>query len=148
MTTVGKNIIQLLEKQQYKQVDLARFLDVDVRVVNRWVKQDVQPSSKYLLEIAKFFNVSVDVLTNEKMDFSQKYAEVGAFEKYLQSLGIHLEWLDAFDEESCKILPPKEVLLTWTNRGYHEERKIDAIEFDRLIRKIGNHIKIEIENLY
>ena len=148
MTIVGKNIIQLLEKNHYKQVDLARFLDVDVRIVNRWVKQDVQPSSKYLLEIAKFFNISADILTSEKMDFSQKYTEVGAFEEYLRSLGIQLEWIGAFDEESSKVLPPKEVHLSWTNKGYHENRTIDAIEFDRLIRKIGNHIKIEIENLY
>lgn len=63
--TVSARIGVLLKERGRTQVELANYLGVDVRMVNRWVKQGVTPSGNYLLRIASFFQVPPETLFGE-----------------------------------------------------------------------------------
>ena len=63
--TIYERIFYLLEKQNKTASHLASFLNVKSSSINGW-KKGSYPSSKYIENIAKFFNVSLDFLITGK----------------------------------------------------------------------------------
>lgn len=57
----------LLEKNNLKQKDLTDYLGIEKSVFSSWKNGKSKSYSKYIAEIAQFFNVSIDyLLDNEK----------------------------------------------------------------------------------
>lgn len=61
-SVIGARISGLLKEKRMTQRELSEHLGVDFRMVNRWITQDVTPSSKYLLEIADVLDVTPEFL--------------------------------------------------------------------------------------
>lgn len=163
--TTGEMIKHLLEKQGKTQAQLSKFLsretgkDVSPNTVNRWIPNDSNPekkvyppSRKYLLLIAEFLKVSVDVLlcetgeygSEKQMDWiKEKNQKWTAFENLLQSFGYEIE-NDSYQKDTNTIGTPTEYILKWDD----EERSIKAVDLDLLLKKMEKHIRIEIEEYY
>ena len=119
--TTGEKIKFLLEKNDLKQTDLAKYLskrtkkEVSANTVNRWIpnenpnKKIYPPSQKYLSLIADYFNVSVDVLLDDSLDVSLDEL----IERYKNS----------FDLSDI----PTDVLIDELIRRYETERKQNGI---------------------
>lgn len=60
--TISERIFYLLEKQNKKQADLVRVLDVRPNTVSDWKAKRRNPDVIHLEKIAEFFGVSVDYL--------------------------------------------------------------------------------------
>lgn len=60
--TISERIFYLLEKQNKKQADLVRVLDVRPNTVSDWKAKRRNPDVVHLEKIAEFFGVSVDYL--------------------------------------------------------------------------------------
>lgn len=59
--TIGERIAQLLDEQGKLAKDLARHLGIDASSVTGWVRGS-WPSSKYIIGISQFLEVSVEYL--------------------------------------------------------------------------------------
>lgn len=72
---LGKKIGSILKDKRTTQVELAKHLGIDVRMVNRWIRQGVMPRNDYLYEIADFLGVSPDYLMGKTEDlYAKKYS--------------------------------------------------------------------------
>ena len=163
--TTGEMIKELLNSQDKTQAQLSRFLSeatgkyVSPNTVNRWIPNDnnpkkkvIPPKTKYLLLIADFFKVSVDVLLCETGEYgSEKHLQFvtakmkkwEAFENLLKSFGYEIE-NNSYHEDTSTIETPTEYILRWDG----EERFIKAVDLDSLLKKLEAHLRIEIENYY
>lgn len=65
--TIGERIAQLLDEQGKPAKDLARHLGIDASSVTGWVRGS-WPSSKYLIGISQFLDVSVEYLLTGEGD--------------------------------------------------------------------------------
>ena len=63
---ITKRIFDLLQQQNKKQSDLARFLDVRVATISEWKRNRCTPSVSVIGKIAEFLGVSVDYLVTGK----------------------------------------------------------------------------------
>lgn len=74
MTTFGARLQQLMKQSKMTQQELAEKLNVRRGSVSNWVTDRRMPDSEILVEIAKYFDVSVDYLlgnaTDKKTDVS------------------------------------------------------------------------------
>lgn len=55
-------LLTLRNEKGYSQREMAKFLNVSQGTYNNWENSNTQPSIEQLIELAKFFNVSVDYL--------------------------------------------------------------------------------------
>ena len=60
--TVSERIFDLLKKQEKKQGDLARALNVRPTTVSEWKTGKREPSAVFYAKIAEYFGVSLDYL--------------------------------------------------------------------------------------
>ena len=63
---ITQRIFDLLQQQNKKQSDLARFLDVRVATISEWKRNRCTPSVSVIGKIAEFLGVSVDYLVTGK----------------------------------------------------------------------------------
>ena len=63
---ITQRIFDLLQQQNKKQSDLARFLDVRVATISEWKRNRCTPSVSVIGKIAEFLGVSVDFLVTGK----------------------------------------------------------------------------------
>lgn len=61
---VGQRISELRRKRNLKRTDLATLLNVSGATISMWENGQRRPDIDKLLEIAKFFNVTIDWLLN------------------------------------------------------------------------------------
>lgn len=64
--TVGQRIERSLREKGMKQADLAKILNVDVRMVSRWVRCGVVPRAQTINEIAQVLGVTAEYLLGVK----------------------------------------------------------------------------------
>ena len=62
MTVIADKIKTLREKKGVTQSELANTLGITRSAVNAWEMGITVPSTQYVVELAKFFNVSADYL--------------------------------------------------------------------------------------
>lgn len=78
--TVGEKIVELRQKNNVYQKDLAKFLGVGVSCLSLWEKGQRQISVEQLKKVAEFFNVSIDYLTGlspiEKEELTEEEREL------------------------------------------------------------------------
>lgn len=60
--TISERIFYLMEKQNKRQADLVRVLNVRPNTISDWKAKRRNPSADLLAEIAEFFGVTVDYL--------------------------------------------------------------------------------------
>jgi transcriptional regulator with XRE-family HTH domain len=76
--TIGERIAQLLDEQGKPAKNLARYLGIDASSVTGWVRGS-WPSSKYIIKISQFLDVSVEwLLTGEVDKQAQKNVDADA----------------------------------------------------------------------
>lgn len=71
----GEKIYLLREKGGYKAKAIASYLKVDVKEVEAWEAGDKVPGLETMIKLAEFYNVNVDVLTDETKDVIPVKAE-------------------------------------------------------------------------
>ena len=67
---INVRIFELLDKQNKKAKDLAKYIGVSASSVSAWKTENSSPSSKHIIRISEFFNVSIEYLlvgTNNKI---------------------------------------------------------------------------------
>lgn len=62
----SKNFKELRLSTKTPQKDIAEYLNVSVRAIQRYERGDTEPTFEQLVLIAKFFNVSTDYLLGVK----------------------------------------------------------------------------------
>lgn len=80
-SAIGARIDGLLKEKRMTQRELSEHLGVDFRVVNRWITQDVTPSSKHLLGIAAVLDVTPEFLMGVS-DITQDSFKTGFLQRY------------------------------------------------------------------
>ena len=63
---LNERIFSLLDQQGKTAKQLGKFLDVSPSSISGWKNEGSFPSSKYLVRISEFFNVSLDYLCTGK----------------------------------------------------------------------------------
>ena len=58
----GERLRQLRTSKKISQPKLAEMLDVDISTIGKWEIHNATPNAKTLVELADYFNVSVDYL--------------------------------------------------------------------------------------
>jgi transcriptional regulator with XRE-family HTH domain len=71
---IGLNIKNLRTKNNMTQKELADKLFVTSQAVSRWENGEVEPSISTMTEIAKIFNISIDVLVNGDFETANEEA--------------------------------------------------------------------------
>lgn len=66
----------LLEKNNLKQKDLTDYLGIEKSVFSSWKNGKSKSYSKYIAEIAQFFNVSIDYLLDNEKSPSGEFEEL------------------------------------------------------------------------
>ncbi len=66
--SIKENIKRLRLLKKISQVELAKALGVTKQCVSNWENDNILPSVEMLIRIAKFFNVSTDVLVGLSKD--------------------------------------------------------------------------------
>ena len=97
---LAERIKHLGEQRPMTQVDLAKYLGVTRSGVSAWEMGISVPSTQYIVELAKFFNVSTDYLLG--MEETASVSLQGLTEKDIQivySLIEHLRSKGANNEE-------------------------------------------------
>jgi len=59
---INKRIFYLLEKQKRTAKELGAFIGVKPSSISAWKNDGSYPSSKYIISISEFFNVSIEYL--------------------------------------------------------------------------------------
>ena len=62
MEIFGLRVKQELKQQNKKQVELAKYLNVQKSTLSEWLNNNNEPPMKAIVEIATFLNVSTDYL--------------------------------------------------------------------------------------
>lgn len=110
----GKKLQQALDKARKTQGDLAEFLGINIRTVNRWVNEDREIKEKYHSAIAEFLDaraaqlfggvdgveeVNVDVGPGEYMRrIVPIYNEAGDVEYYIRATYVGLTKAEGEEE--------------------------------------------------
>ncbi len=67
--TSGERIKYLLKQKNMTQAQLAKMLNTTPQRLTEWISKNRQPSTKYLEQMAKIFEVSIDyILTGEEKE--------------------------------------------------------------------------------
>lgn len=64
--TLGKKIYELRIEKGYSQEEFASQLNVSRQAVSKWERDEALPDLYNLKNIASIFNISIDVLLNQK----------------------------------------------------------------------------------
>ena len=72
MEIFGKNIKKELKQQGKKQIELARFLNVQKSTLSEWLNDNNEPPMYIIPQIAVFLDVSTDYLLGLEDDFGNK----------------------------------------------------------------------------
>ncbi len=64
----GERLRKLRIEKKVSQPKLAEILDVDVSTIGKWEIHNATPSARTLIELADFFNVSVDYLLGRETE--------------------------------------------------------------------------------
>ena len=62
MEIFGLRVKQELKQQNKKQVELAKYLNVQKSTLSEWLNNNNEPPMKAIVDIAVFLNVSTDYL--------------------------------------------------------------------------------------
>ncbi|MRG28655.1 helix-turn-helix domain-containing protein [Laceyella tengchongensis] len=62
MSMLGERLRELRKKQKKTQGDIANHLDVDTATISRWERNQYEPDTSQLKQLAAHFSVSVDYL--------------------------------------------------------------------------------------
>ena len=62
MEIFGLRVKQELKQQNKKQVELAKYLNVQKSTLSEWLNNNNEPPMKAIVDIATFLNVSTDYL--------------------------------------------------------------------------------------
>ena len=62
MEIFGKRVKQELKEQGRMQKDLCMYLDVNKSTLSEWLNNNNEPPMQYIVEIAKFLDVTTDYL--------------------------------------------------------------------------------------
>lgn len=65
----GEKLFFLRKQRGMTQMELAEKLDISRQAVSRWEQGVSEPSTENLVSIGKLFDVSVDALVNENLQF-------------------------------------------------------------------------------
>ncbi len=68
MSTFQERLISLKQKKQVLQKDIADNLSISLRSYQDYEKGNAEPKMKYLIEIADYFDVSLDYLVGRSDD--------------------------------------------------------------------------------
>ena len=69
---INERIFYLLDKQDKKAKDLANYIGISASSVSAWKTENSYPSSKYLISISEFFDVSIKFLVTGVDDKSEE----------------------------------------------------------------------------
>lgn len=59
---INERIFYLLDRQDKKAKDLAKYIGISASSVSAWKTENSYPSSKYIIRISEFLNVSIEYL--------------------------------------------------------------------------------------
>ena len=65
---VGKNLLKLRKDKKLTQMEVAEKFNYSDKSISKWEKGESMPSVEVLCELAEFYGVSLDQLTNENLD--------------------------------------------------------------------------------
>lgn len=85
-----KNLIELMEKNNMTQVELAKKIGTTNVTISRYISGERKPRIEIITEIAKVFNVSIDYLlgfSHNTNDSSLKNDSITEIYKILNNLG-------------------------------------------------------------
>jgi len=68
MSTFQERLISLKKEKQVLQKDIADNLSISLRSYQDYEKGNAEPKMKYLIEIADYFDVSIDYLVGRSDD--------------------------------------------------------------------------------
>lgn len=104
--SLGSNLVALRKKAGLTRVQLAEEMNIPSTTLRNYEQDDREPGHKFLVEIAKRFDVTVDyLLDNEKApetevsEAQEKSSIVSALTNMLQSAGWIGEGGDISDED-------------------------------------------------
>lgn len=77
----NEKIKALRKKKQISCSELARQLGVDRRMVSKWEKENNLPNLNNLLNLSKFFKVSINKLIDNEITLTIEYENYTKYEK-------------------------------------------------------------------
>ena len=78
---ISDTIKELREKNDYTQTALAKKLGLSRSAINAWEMGVSVPSTSYLMELAKLFNVSTDYILG--LDTAKLFYEISLYARYI-----------------------------------------------------------------
>ena len=63
---IGKNLTELRKKMKLTQAELAAKLNYSDKAISKWEHGDAIPSIENLVEICKFYGITLDQLVNSE----------------------------------------------------------------------------------
>ena len=99
---INERIFYLLEQQKRTAKELGDFIGVKPSSISAWKTEGSYPSSKYIIRISEFFNVSIDYLfTGHSTDFpilNKQQHELLETYSHLDSRGQHAVHMAIYQE--------------------------------------------------
>lgn len=106
LVELGRRIKQLREKRGFKQIDIARALQISAQAVSKWERGENAPDIAVLLDLTKLLGVSCDTLLGRGENSDDTFDAT-----------VFCTSLNFFAERSTK-MPPREVA-RWANGLFH-----------------------------
>lgn len=94
---IGYKISELLESQDKKQKDLAKYLNISNNIVSYWCSGTRKPNIEQIIQIAKYFDVTTDYLLGVSHNKTTD-SELAAVSKYV---GLKDETVKALHNGRC-----------------------------------------------
>lgn len=66
-------LLELRNEKELSQRQMARELNISQGTYNNWENENTQPSIEQLIQLAKFFEVSVDFIVGNSEEYSAQY---------------------------------------------------------------------------
>lgn len=70
-TIIGKNLLKLRKNKKLTQLEVAEKFNYSDKSISKWEKGESLPSIEVLCELAEFYGVSLDDLTNENKNLTE-----------------------------------------------------------------------------
>ena len=109
--TIGKNIKELMRNQSVSQRKLAEVIDVTHPTVGKYLKGEQEISSVKLLELSKFFGVSLDYFFREHEEAMALKVRVDQLSREMELVNLKkiivkfTDYVDIIDETSVAYVP-------------------------------------------
>lgn len=123
---INKRMFELLKDNNRKKVELADFLGVGTGQITTWEKRETDPPAKFIVDICKFFGISVEYFLTGNETYDSKKLNLTENEKEM----LHILNRLTSEKDQAKLIGYAEcyvdtILHTSSDEGADAQQRLD-----------------------